>query len=453
MTDVDSRSYCRVAVVAPHTRIDLALPVDVPVIDLLPMLLDYAGEAHESGGGDHGGWALRAIGKGELDGGRTLRSLDVVDGDLLQLAAQSESTSPVVFDDMVDAIAAAARDQGSTRSANPGIGSAAILVAALAAAVAVLYRTNQSANAYISGAIAIVLLAIATATAKGAQARVAAVAIGAAGLPFALLCGSDAVPGAYGHWSLLLGCALSCAYSLGALLSLGTGAAVFSAATTASVLGGLSALVAGLANEPADNVVAGTIAVAVGLLGFLPRLSIRLANLPITAVPLSAEQLSEQDDTGDLRDITTRARLAGEYLLGTLIGAAGTVALTAIVLIARNDTLSIALAAVGIAGVALRARSTTRRGARVALLSASLAAGLGASLSIVYLQPTQDFTTLLFADLAVLVVAIFLTVAAPRMRVSPTLPRLVNAFEAILLVSVLPLAVGAIGLYGTLRHL
>ncbi|MET8838185.1 EsaB/YukD family protein, partial [Micromonospora sp. NPDC004540] len=35
----------RITIVAPRTRMDLALPSDVPLADLLPTLLRYAGEA------------------------------------------------------------------------------------------------------------------------------------------------------------------------------------------------------------------------------------------------------------------------------------------------------------------------------------------------------------------------------------------------------------------------
>ncbi|MGB8963317.1 MAG: EsaB/YukD family protein, partial [Pseudonocardiaceae bacterium] len=37
--------FSRVTVVAPRTRIDLALPSDVAVANLLPMLLKMAGES------------------------------------------------------------------------------------------------------------------------------------------------------------------------------------------------------------------------------------------------------------------------------------------------------------------------------------------------------------------------------------------------------------------------
>ncbi len=141
MTSIESRSYCRVVVIAPSTRVDLALPADVPIIDLLPMLLQYAGELRDDGGGQHGGWKLVRVGHGELDGGRTLRSLDVADGEVLRLAAREERDVVPVFDDIVDAIAAARRDRINTRSVNPGLGAAVVVAAMAVGALTLLYRS------------------------------------------------------------------------------------------------------------------------------------------------------------------------------------------------------------------------------------------------------------------------------------------------------------------------
>ena len=83
--------FSRVTVVAPNTRIDLALPADVAVADLLPMLLDMSGEAAAADGGSrHGGWCLAKLGGDALDNSQTLASLGIVDGDLLQLRRRSD---------------------------------------------------------------------------------------------------------------------------------------------------------------------------------------------------------------------------------------------------------------------------------------------------------------------------------------------------------------------------
>ena len=97
--------FSRVTVVAPRTRIDVALPADVAVADLLPMLLEMARESTPDGGARHGGWALARIGQAPLDSTRTLRGCGVLDGELLQLCKRAESPPPPLFDDVIDAVA------------------------------------------------------------------------------------------------------------------------------------------------------------------------------------------------------------------------------------------------------------------------------------------------------------------------------------------------------------
>ena len=58
--------FSRVTVVAPKTRIDLALPADVSVADLLPMLLDMAHEGTADGGARHGGGGPAKLGGDRL---------------------------------------------------------------------------------------------------------------------------------------------------------------------------------------------------------------------------------------------------------------------------------------------------------------------------------------------------------------------------------------------------
>src|SRR5690606_40501118 len=77
--------FSRVTVVAPRTRIDVALPADVAVADLLPLVIEMARETSSDGGSRHGGWVLAKLGESTpLDPSRTLASLGVMDGELLQ---------------------------------------------------------------------------------------------------------------------------------------------------------------------------------------------------------------------------------------------------------------------------------------------------------------------------------------------------------------------------------
>lgn len=458
MTSIESRSYCRVVVIAPSTRVDLALPADVALIDLLPTLLQYAGEARDDGGASHGGWKLLRVGHGELDGGRTLRSLDVIDGEVLRLVPREEESVAPVFDDIVDAIATTRRDRINARSVNPGLGAAVIVTTMAVVALAVYTRgvspvKASAVNAYISGAIALALLGLATAIAQGYRDRIIATATAASGIPLTVVCGVNAVPGAPGHWGLLVGASIALVYSLAAMLALGTGTVVFAATATTSLFVALSALVAGLGRLDAIPVIAGTIAVALAALSVLPRLAVRLARLPLTIVPTTSEDLQESDEMDDVSDVTARARLAGEYLAGTQIGCAATVGFCAMVLGAHLGALAVALAATAVVAMALRARSVASLGARIALIGSAVLSGLAAAVLVINSGREGDGIVLLGVLLGLGAVTLVIATARDRRRVSPPTMRLVDFFEAGVVIAVLPLAVGVMGLYDLLRHL
>jgi type VII secretion integral membrane protein EccD len=458
VTSIESRSYCRVVVIAPATRVDLALPADVALIDLLPMLLQYAGETGEDGGSGHGGWKLVRVGHGELDGGRTLRSLDVTDGEVLRLVPREERSVAPVFDDIVDAIATTRRDRINARSVNPGLG-AAVIVTTMAVVAVTLYVRGvtrfkvSTADAYISGGIALALLGLATAIAQGYRNRIVATATAASAIPLTVVCGVNAVPGAPGHWGVLVGSSIALVYSLVAMLALGTGTVVFAATATTSLFVAISALIAGLGHLEAIRVVAGCVAVALAALAVLPRLAVRLARLPLTIVPTTSEDLQESDEVGDVDDVTARARLAGEYLTGTQIGCAATIGFCAMVLGVHLGVLAVALAATAVVAMALRARSVASLGARIALIGSGVLGGLVAAVVIINGGREGDGLALLGVELGLAALALIVTTAHDRRRASPPTMRLVDFFEAGVVIAVLPLAVGVMGLYDLLRHL
>jgi type VII secretion integral membrane protein EccD len=458
VTSIESRSYCRVVVIAPSTRVDLALPADVPIIDLLPMLLQYTGEARDDGGGTHGGWKLTRVGHGErseMEGGRTLRSLDVADGEVLRLTAREDRTVAPVFDDIVDAIATTRRERLNTRSINPGVGAGVLAAAMAAAAFTLFVRGRSYVDAYIAGAVTLALLGLGTASVKGIGERILATTTAVSGVPFAFVCGLNAVPGAgYGRWGVLLGATLALVYSLAAALALGTGTVVFAAASIASFFAAGSALVAGLTHVDVVRVVAGTTAVALAALSVLPRLAVRLARLPLSTVPTTSEELSETDEVGDIDDVSARARVAGEYLTGTQVGCAATIAFSCTLLLGVHpDPLAVALAATALVAMALRARSVTGLGARIALVTSAAACAFVAALVAAIRQQLGTGLTLLTTELVLGALTLVLATSRSRRRPSPQTLRLIDFFEAAVVVAVLPLAVGVMGLYSVLRSL
>lgn len=449
--------FSRVTVVAPQTRIDVALPADVAVADLLPMLLEMAREQAADGGSRHGGWCLAKLGEPAMEPNRTLASLGVFDGDMLQLRRRVESPPPPLFDDVVDAIAESSPDSYRpwTRQTAKTIGQIAGGLALITAAVTLLLAGPGLAPAITAGAAAVLAVALGSVlTRVFCDPSTGVVVAAAGGLPFAFVCGLCAVPGELDRPNLLLACVLTLVVAAMSILVLGTGVTTFIAAVTAAALGAGAALVGTLVAHPAAGIAAGTAAVALGLLSALPRMTIRLARLPMPQVPGSAEELKEDTGFPDYASIERRAGRAHEYLTGMIIGCGAVVAICAVVMAMPGTPWGIILGVVVTLVMLLRARTYANGTQAIALLSAGLLAAAG--LVIGWMISIDDFGRNVFvfgALLQLAVAALMLGVVVPKQRFSPVMRRSVDIFEAVLITSVLPLALAVMNLYTTLRQI
>ncbi|WP_084477086.1 type VII secretion integral membrane protein EccD [Actinokineospora enzanensis] len=453
--------FSRVTVVAPRTRIDVALPVDVSVADLLPMLLTMADEATPDGGARHGGWCLAKLGDNPLDPSRTLGSLGVVDGDMLQLRKRAENPPPPLFDDVVDAIAESTPDSYRpwTKETANRIGHIAGALALLLGAFAVLmagplWGGGNIGPAVAAGTGAVVAVALGAVIARGYQARTTGVLIAAAGgLPLAFVAGLSIVPGEPGRASLLLASALVLIVASASIMLIGAGITTFVAAGTAATLGVLAFAVATLVAHPAAGIAAGTVAVALGALSVLPRVTIQLARLPLPNVPGSAEDLKEDSGFPDYRSIERRAGLAHEYMTGMIIGCGSATAIGAVVAAAAPGLWGVLLGVVATLVLLLRARTYANGSQAIALLATGMLAAAGIVLGWLVTADTFDRLLWVFGALVLIgAAALVLGVVFPEQRFSPPLRRTVEIVEALCVAIVLPLALAVMDLYATLRH-
>jgi type VII secretion integral membrane protein EccD len=454
--------FSRVTVVAPRTRIDVALPADVAVADLLPMLLDMAKEATPDGGVRHGGWCLAKLGDSPLDPGRTLASLGVVDGDLLQLRRRNENPPPPLYDDVVDAIAESNPDSFRpwTKETARRYGHIAGALALVAAAVALLLAGSlmggsSLAVAITAGATAIAALAAGAVVARSYGAIDTGVLIAAAGaLPMSFVSGVYIVPGAVDRPNLLLGSVLVLIFASAAIMLIGQGITVFVAAATAASLGAIAFLVATLIAHPAQGIAAAAAAISLAALSVLPRVTIQLAKLPLPTVPGSAEDLKEDTGFPEYAVIERRTAIAHEYMTGMIIGS-GLVAAVSAVIAASDGTVFGPILAVAVTLVLLlRGRAYANGAQAVALLACGMIAGAGVLIG--WMVDASPSTRLLFVFGVLLLVgvgALVLGVIFPNQKFSPVLRRTVDVLEAVLIASVLPLALAVMDLYVVMRQL
>ncbi|NIH82652.1 type VII secretion integral membrane protein EccD [Amycolatopsis viridis] len=454
--------FSRVTVVAPSTRIDVALPADVAVADLMPMLLEMARETSPDGGARHGGWALAKLGDAPLDPSRTLASLGIVDGDLLQLRKRSDNPPPPLYDDVVDAIADAQPDtfRPWTTETARRIGHIAGGLALFTAALALftggpLFGGNGLAAALTAGVAAIACLAVGATLAKAYQAEATGVVIAAAGgLPFAFVAGFYAVPGLTVRANLLLASGLVVILAAVAIMIMGAGITTFIAAATAGVIGVVAFTVATLIAHPAPGVAAGTAAGALALISLLPRATIWLAKLPLPHVPSTAEELKEDTAFPDYTEIERRTALAHKYMTGLLIGCGGATAVAAIITASAPGVWGILTAAVATMVLLLRARSYANGSQAVALLTTGIVSGAGILIGWLGTQSPAGRLLWVFGVLVIVGAgALVVGVVFPNQRFSPPLRRTVEIFEAVCIATVLPLALAVMNLYATLRHI
>ncbi|GAB3294905.1 type VII secretion integral membrane protein EccD [Parasphingorhabdus pacifica] len=456
--------FSRVTVVAPKTRIDLALPADVAVADLLPMLLDMAQEATPDGGSRHGGWCLAKLAGETLDPSQTLASQGIVDGDMLHLRRRSDDPPPPLYDDVVDALAEA--EPGSyrpwTKETAAKIGHLAGAVGLVAAAAALGLAGQHSLPFQIAAALTAAVVAI-FATGVGSIVTRAygapttgTVIAAAGGLSMAFVAGLNIVPGGDMRPKLLLASALVLIFASIAIMVIGAGIVTFIAAATVSAFAVIAFTVATLLQYSlVTGVAAGAAAVGLAGISLLPRLTIQLAKLPLPHVPGNAEDLKEDSNFPDYRMIERQTGLAHQYMTGLIIGCGLTAAIGAIIAATAPNLWGPMMAVVVSAVLLLRGRSYANGSQAIALLFSGLLAAVGVAAGLLVQVATLPIAVAwVFPPLLLLGVgAIVFGVVFPNRRFSPVQRRMVDILEAVLIALVLPLALGVMDLYMTIRDL
>lgn len=454
MTSMDTAR--RVTVVTPTARVDVALPLESTVAELLPQLMSLSGVEDARSGG---GWSLSRLGGAALETGLTVSAAGVRDGEVLYLRPRGTVGAPLLFDDVVDAIASAAeRPRSAWSSGHARLASlvAAGLALALAGIALFLSAPKHSTAALTCAGLALVLVVVGGALGRAYSDSAAGVACGLAGLVPAYLAGaatpSDVQVYPIGAKTVALGLVAVTVYSVLAAVLIADRLPWWAFLIAASAVGAAGSAVV-LINDARP---ASAAAVCLGLAlvsGFyLPMFSLRLSRLPLPRVPADVEafRVDEQSTLGpEVVDQTDEA--AG--LLSGLLAATGVI-VAGSVLVLLHDGRSIALWLAGVAGLAtlLRSRGYAAAAPRLVLLAAGgLALGL---LAAEQLQHGDDSRQLIVAAVAAVAGVLGLAFAGrtARGRTSPYWTRLLDWAEVASMIAVLPLAAGVIGLYSAVRR-
>ncbi|HIW62534.1 MAG TPA: type VII secretion integral membrane protein EccD [Candidatus Stackebrandtia excrementipullorum] len=466
MTTAIRTGLTRITVSAPRRRIDLVLPDHVPVSELLPTVLDYAGEGAADDAEKHGGFDLRRTDGKTINPSQSMAMQQIRDGEILHLAPRHADWPEGEYDDVVEAIAAGAKVLGKPWDGNH-TRITGLTVAGLAAALTLLGLISAgppAAGSWLGAGIAAVVIAIALLTIGIALSRasgdsLAGATLGGLSLPFATLGGYTILGGVYpvsefGTPQLLTASSLLLVFSVVGFYSVGEGLRVFAAGVFVGFIGLIASLLS-FSNWTSAGVAAASVALIVAFLPSIPVLSMRFAKLPMPELPTSAKELIKDNPNPPKDEIFAKVLRADELLTGLLIGASISTVLCLYV-VDRDGFPAAAPILVAVVGVVflLRARLFPAIRQRVPLLAAGL-------LSLIFLA---DDTIGLFGEglhLVGLLVIVLPVVAIgtasgilySKRAPSPYIGRIADIVDILMIVAVVPVACTAIGLFTFFRGL
>lgn len=451
----------RVTIAAPQRRLDLALPEQASVAEVLPGLLNKAGEHLADEGVPDGGWVLRSADGTPLTLGRTLGSHRIRDGEILHLVPRRTDWPELEYDDLVDAVAAGSGRLSSSWSAwhTRASGLAAAVVAMLVVLVTVLREgAPWSQPACWLLGLAAVLVSAGVVLARVVGDAGAGALAGVVSLPFAalggglLLAGNDSAP-QIGAPHLLAAAATVLLVGIACYLGIVDHGSLFAGAVSSGVLG-----VAGGWLATSDSLDAVDVSAILGaaLLAFSPTLAslaIRLGRLPMPILPRSTSDLVRDDPQLPRKHVYGAVVRADGLLTGMLIGVSVTLSICQVLLVRADGRSAVIFVALLTIGCLLRARLYPIVKQRMLLLVPGTVGAAGLAIGPIT-SGRADATTLvvpvmLLAGVLVAFVGLRYSARPPN----PYLGRSAELLEVVVILALVPVACSVLGLYGIVRGL
>jgi len=464
--------FCRITVVAPNVRVDVALPEDVPLAELLPDVLRMADQWQSEGA--HAGFVLARFDGGELDTGMSLAAQGVRNGDLLYLRPATETLPPPVFDDVVDAIAQSVAEDhrmwGAPHFRQIGLSGGAVLLA-LGAWVLWTSADPHGMPAFVAAVMALLLTVFGGLRSRVYGDHVGGAVLGGAAVPYAFLAGLGVLPidpgAGLGRSHFIVGCSAVLLVAVIGTILQEEHDEPYLAASIAAAVGAVAGAVGVATGADPAKLAAGAGTVAIAAIGFLPGLALRTVRFPMPQLVDGAPQVSGtaqkaalpagNDDPVDTAGIDRRTRRGHELLTGLTAACALTVLLSSLVLAFAGDGRSGGAWAQGMASVlglaALSRARLFRRSGQVGVLvwggvATLLVLLVGAAVHVSTLaRQTWFFGAVLAGGLLLIAVAF----ALPNRSLSPRWARTVDLLDGLLLASVIPVLLGVINVYGAVQ--
>ena len=432
----------RVSIVCEGRRLDVGVPTQVPLVELLPGFARSLGVLDPTLA--HGGYALHKADGTILDPARGAGSQGLRDGELLTLVRGGLIVEPRIYDDVVEAVIDATSEQHTPWTPRDNARTAlavSLTFLGLCAVLLVSAGSDFLAGAIIAGGAAVVLLATSAVLARVGQ-REAGLALGLAAALFGGIGGYLAVPvEPLWGWPLAAGGLGTLVVGAAALALTRTGREVHLVPVAFGFVIGATSTVAALAAPGSPAPYAIMIAVVGSLANGLPWLALSSTRIRVIS-PQSDIDVIATPEPIDAEDVKRRAA-AGQRILTALRVALGLTILLATPLVAASGALGTALCALAFVGMMFQSRQVY---GRLGVLVVMVMGAVG--LAVTGLTASAALPDLRAALLVVLLIAtallVGLTLLSPRARLR--LARVADTVEVLVLASLLPVGVLASGL-------
>jgi type VII secretion integral membrane protein EccD len=334
-----SGDLCRVTVVGPDRKVDLAVPSRTTVAALLPLLVRQTTNTGRHAAADvpAGAWVLQRLGGESFEPSGTPQSLDWLDGEQLYLRPAEDPLPELDFDDLAEGVATVVNRRSDRWQPEYRHTLFIVLSIVAMAAIAGVLTDRGPVLPQVAGAGAISVVFFAFAMVFARDGGVAMLfGLGSAG--FAALAAASAVDGDPEGIVVSQASAAAAAIAVAAVsgvlvLAQRTVARalparpVMTALTLAAVLGGVLALQAGLGMTPQRAAAVGA-ALVFALIVAAPKLAVKFARLRGPQLPKTGAEMAFDIEPSPSDVVRDRANDADGYL--TVVMVASGVALPAL---------------------------------------------------------------------------------------------------------------------------
>ncbi|MBF6204521.1 type VII secretion integral membrane protein EccD [Streptomyces gardneri] len=474
----------RVSVIGGNTQVDVGLPATVPIATFIGELValiesrnpERPDAEEEAAPLEARHWTLARLGREAIAPSRTLTEAEVYDGELLVLRSVTAKEAPALFDDVIDAVSRLTAEEFHSWSGVAARWMGLIVsVLSVLTTLAVLVVSRGHGDP-LAPAFALLGGGVAAFVAAGIAARrytdlVTATWLSLDGL--LLLFGGAAllVPGPLGSPHLLLGCSVLLVAAVVGYRTTGTGATLFSCAATLAVIAGVAAAVYLIWHPGLPKLSAGLLVAGIAIISAVPRLAAVLARLPIPPVPTAGGAIDPADHEPrptiegigaigasalpSAAGLGVRARAANQFQSGLIAACAASAVVGAFGVadpLGSARWQGVTLAIVTAIILALRGRSFADLTQAATMIGGGCLAAL--AMTVGFAVGDSEYT--LFAAGVLLAFAtgvVRFGVIGPHIEVTPVTRRMIEIFEYLLIVSVIPLVLWVMNVYSMARNI